>query len=201
MPFKRGTAFCFNALDVNRGSCIPKASPTGVTDPHLMAFFAIELAQGGNLRFSNLHLTQLIKQPQLGAPGCWLAKTVQCEGAVRCSGNLAAKFYGCNRAAMCAAHKDGFCVPCQAAEELEGGEQEEVVWLLEDPNAVCIEQRAQCLLPVGTTTGHFVLLGWQNRREVPAPLTNEELRRVAGHPGQCPLARVCQRKALPWPSL
>ena len=47
VPFKRGTAFFFNALDVHRGSGIPKASPMGVRDPRLMAFFAIELTQPG----------------------------------------------------------------------------------------------------------------------------------------------------------
>ena len=56
VPFKRGTAFFFNALDVQRGSVIPKASPTGLRDPRLMAFFAIEITQGGNLRFPNLHV-------------------------------------------------------------------------------------------------------------------------------------------------
>ena len=49
VPFKRGTAFFFNALDVHRGSGLPKASPAGVTHPHLMAFFAIELTQVGIL--------------------------------------------------------------------------------------------------------------------------------------------------------
>ena len=49
VPFKRGTAFFFNALDVHRGLGIPKASPTGVTHPRLMAFLAIELTQGPNL--------------------------------------------------------------------------------------------------------------------------------------------------------
>ena len=34
-----------------------------------------------------------------------------------------------------------------------------------------------------------------------APLTNEEVGGVAGHPGQCPLAKVCHGEALPWPSL
>ena len=48
--------FFFNALDVHRGSLIPKASPTGLRDPRLMAFFAIEITQGGNLRFPNLHV-------------------------------------------------------------------------------------------------------------------------------------------------
>ena len=38
VPFKRGTAFFFNALDVHRGSGIPNVSPTGVTHPRLMAF-------------------------------------------------------------------------------------------------------------------------------------------------------------------
>ena len=37
VPFKRGTAFFFNALDVHRGSGIPKASPTGVSHPRPMA--------------------------------------------------------------------------------------------------------------------------------------------------------------------
>ena len=45
------------ALDVHQGSGIPKASPTGLTHPRLMAFFAIELTQGPNLRFPNLHVT------------------------------------------------------------------------------------------------------------------------------------------------
>ena len=71
---------------------------------------------------------------------------------------------------------------------MEGGEEEEVV---EDPNGVSIEPSAQCLLPVGTSTRHFLLLGWANGREVIAPLTNEEVGGVAAHPDQCPLAKVC----------
>ena len=67
--------FFFNALDVHRGSGIPKASPTDVTHPRLMAFFAIELTQGPNLRFPNLHVTQSIKRPQLGAPCGQVAKS------------------------------------------------------------------------------------------------------------------------------
>ena len=130
--------FFFNALDVHRRSGIPKASSIGVTHPRLMAF-AIELTQGENLRFPNLHVTESIKRPQLGAPGGRMAKTVQCEGAVRCSGKVAAKCYGCDRAALCAAHKDGLCVPCQEGEELEGGEE---VVVVEDPNGVSIEQCA-----------------------------------------------------------
>ena len=113
VPFKGGTAFFFNALDVHRGCGIPKASPTGVTNTRLMAFFAIELPQGPNLRFSNLHVTQSIKRPQLGALGGPVAKIVPCEGVVRCRGKLVAKCYGCDRAALCAAHEDGLCVPCQ----------------------------------------------------------------------------------------
>ena len=77
-----------------------------------MAFFAIELTQGGNLRFPNLHVTQSIKRPQLGAPGGRVAKTIQCDGAVRCRGKVVANCYGCNRLILCAAHKDGLCVPC-----------------------------------------------------------------------------------------
>ena len=73
--------------------------------------------------------------------------------------------------------------------------------MVEDPSGVSIEQCAQCLLPVGTTTGHFLLSGWGNGREVIAPLTNEEVGGVAGQPGQCPLAKVCHGEALPWPSL
>ena len=180
------------------GSGIPKASPTGVTHPRLMAFFAIELTKGGNLRFPNLRVTQSIKRPRLGAPGGRVAKTVQCEGAVRCRGKVVANRYGYNGAVLCAAHKDGLCVPCQEGEEVEGGEEEEVV---EDPNGVSIEPSAQCLLPVGTTTGHFLLSGWGNGREVIAPLTNEEAGGVAGHPDQCPLAKVCHGEALPWPSV
>ena len=66
-------------------------------------------------------MTQSIKRPQLGALGGWVAKTVQCEGAVRCRGKVVANCYGCNRAVLCAAHKDGLCVPCQEGEEVEGG--------------------------------------------------------------------------------
>ena len=86
VPFKRGTAFFFNALDVHRASGIPKASPTWVAHPRLMAFFAIELTQGGNLRFPNLHVTQAITRPQLGAPGGRVAKTVQCNTSQRMPG-------------------------------------------------------------------------------------------------------------------
>ena len=49
---------------------------------------------------------------------------------------------------------------------------------------------AQCLLPVGTTTGHFLSRGWGSGREVVAPLTTEEVGGLAGHPDQCPLAAV-----------
>ena len=73
--------------------------------------------------------------------------------------------------------------------------------MVEDANGVSIEQCAQCLLPVGTTTGHFLLSGWGKGREVIALLTNEEVGGVAGHPDQCPLAKVCPGEALPWPSL
>ena len=81
---------------------------------------------------------------------------------------------------------------------MEGGEEEEVE---EDPNGISIEPSAQCLLLVGTTTGHFLLSGRGNGREVIAPLTNEEVGGVADHPDQCPLAKVCLGEALPWPSL
>ena len=43
--------FSFNALDVHRGSGIPKASSTGVTHPCLMAYFAIQLTKGPKLQF------------------------------------------------------------------------------------------------------------------------------------------------------
>ena len=72
VPFKRATAVFCNAFDVHRGSGIPKAAPTCVSDPRLMAFFAIELTQGPNLRkklqLPNLHVTEAIKRPRLGAP-------------------------------------------------------------------------------------------------------------------------------------
>ena len=61
---------------------------------------------------------------------------------------------------------------------MEGGEE---VVVVVDPNWVSIEQSAQCLLRMGTTTGHFLLSGWRNGREVIAPLTNEEVGGVAGH--------------------
>ena len=98
-------------------------------------FFAIELTQGPNLRFPNLHVTRPIKRPQLGAPCARGAQTAPCEGAVGCRGKVVAKCYGCERVGLCAAHKDGLYVPRQEGEEPEGGEEEGV----EDPNGV-IEQ-------------------------------------------------------------
>ena len=117
----RGALAFFFALDVHRGAGPPKASPTGVIHPHLMAFFAIELTQGPNLHLPNLYVTRAIKRRQLGAPGARGPKTAPCEGAVRCRGQIVAKCYGYERAGLCAAHKDGLCVPCQEGEELEGG--------------------------------------------------------------------------------
>ena len=92
-------------------------------------------------------------------------------------GKVVTKCYGYDRAVLHGAHKDGLCVPCQEGEEVEGGEEEVVV---EDPNGVSIEQSAQCLLLLGTTVGHFLLLGWRNAIEVIAPLTNEEVGGVGG---------------------
>ena len=164
MPLRKGTTFFFNALHVHRGSRIPKPAPTGVSDPRLMAFFAIELTQGPNLQFPNLRVTQAIKRPQLGAPGARGAKTAPSEGAVKCRLKVVAKCYGREWAGLCAAHKDGLCVPCQEGEEPEGGGEEEGA---EDPNGVSIEQCAQCLLPVGTTTRHFFVEGMGGRRWLP----------------------------------
>ena len=65
-----------------------------------------------------------------------MAKTVPYEGAVGCRGKVVPKCYSCDRAPLCAAHKDGLCVPCQQGEEPEGWEEEELV---EDPNGVTIE--------------------------------------------------------------
>ena len=120
-----------------------------------------------------------------------MAKTVQCDGAVRCREKVVANCNGCNRMILCTAHKDGLCVPCQDGEEVEGGEEEVVV---EDPNGVSIEQCAQCLLPVGTTAGHFLLSGWGNGREVIALLTNEE----AGGGGRRPPRSVPLGQGVPW---
>ena len=90
------------------------------------------------------------------APGGRVAKTVLCDGAVRCRGKVVAKCYGYDRAFCAPPTKDGLCVPCQEGEEVEGGEEEVVV---EDPNWVSIEQSAQCLLLLGTATGHFFCRG------------------------------------------
>ena len=93
---------------------------------------------------------------------------------------------------------DVLALPLSHPAQQSQGEEEEVVV---DPNGVSIEQSAQCLLPVGTTTEHFLLSGWGIGREVIAPLTNEEAGAVAGHPDQYPLAKVCHGEALPWPTL
>ena len=159
-------------------------------------FFAIELTQGPNLRFPNLHVTQAIKRPQLGALGGRGPNRAPCEGAVTCRGKVVAKCYGCEREGLCAAHKDGLCVPRHEGEEHERGGE-----FVEDPNWVSIGQRAQCLLPVGTTAGHFLLSGWGVGREVVAPLTNEEEvgggRRPPRSPWlRCALGRQC--RGPPW---
>ena len=104
------------------GQAFGMPSSTGVTHPRLMASFAIKLNQGPNLRFPNLHVTQAIKRPQLGAPCAQGPKTAPCEGAVRCMGKIVAKCYGCKRVGLCAAHKDGRCVPCHEGEAREWGE-------------------------------------------------------------------------------
>ena len=125
-----------------------------------------------------------------------MAKTVPCEGAVRCRGKVVAKSYGCDRPALCAAHKDGLCVPCQEGEEPEGGEEEELV---EDPNGVSIEQCAPCLLPVGTTTGHFLLSrGGVGGRWLPPSL----MRRLGGSqatPISAPWPRCAMGRHCPGP--
>ena len=84
------------------------------------------------------------------------AKKAPCEGAVRCRGKFVAKCCGRELAGLCAAHKDGLCVPCQEGDEPEGGGGRGGG---EDPNGVSIEQCGQCLLPLGTTTGGFLLRG------------------------------------------
>ena len=110
-----------------------------------------------------------------------------CEGAAnRCKGRVLAKCHGCDRADLCATHKDALCVPCQQGEEPEGGGEEDGG---EDPNGVSIEQCAQCLLPVGTTTGHFLLTGWWGGREVVAPLTTEEVGGLHANPISAPRPR------------
>ena len=64
-----------------------------------------------------------------------MARIVQCDGAVRCRGKVVANCYGCNRLILCTLHKNGLCVPCQEGEEVEGGEEEEVVVDLAGPGA------------------------------------------------------------------
>ena len=69
---------------------------------------------------------------------------------------------------------------------------------MEDPNGVSIEQCAQCLLPVGTTTGHFLLSAWGGGREVVAPLTNEEVGEgwqatpISAPSPRCAMGRHCR---------
>ena len=72
---------------------------------------------------------------------------------------------------------------------------------MEDPNGVSIEQCAQCLLPVGTNTGHFLLSGWGLGGLWLPPSRLRRWGGVAGHPDQCPLARVRHGEAPPWPTL
>ena len=78
--------------------------------------------------------------------------------------------------------------PADPSWEPEGGGEE----LVEDPNGVSIEQCAQCLLPVGTTSGLFLLSGWGGGRVI-APLTNEQ---VGG--GRMPPRSVPLGQGVPW---
>ena len=58
------------------------------------------------------------------------------------------------------------------------------------------------LAPGGNNHRAFFVVGVGEWEGVIAPLTNEEAGGgVAGHPDQCPLAKVCHGEALPWPSL
>ena len=126
-----------------------------------------------------------------------MAKTIPCEGAIRCRGKVVGKCYGCDRAALCAPAKDGLCVPYQKGEEPERGEEEELV---KDPNVVSIEQCAQCLLPVGTAIGDFSLSGLEGRREVVTPLINEEVGGgVTGHTSNAPWPKCAMGRLLAGP--
>ena len=98
---------------------------------------------------------------------------------VRCTGKVIAKCHGCDRAGLYEPPGDGLCVPCQEGAHVEGGG--------EYPTQQC----AQCFLPVGTTSGHFLLRGWGGKREVLAPRSAEEVERMAGRPHQCNVAKVC----------
>ena len=71
-----------------------------------------------------------------------------------------------------------------------GGGQE----LVEDPNGVNIEQCAQCLLPLGTTTGQLLLSGWGFGSEVVAPLTTEEVGGLQATPISAPWPRCAMRR-------
>ena len=57
------------------------------------------------------------------------------------------------------------------------------------------------LPPNGNHQQPFLLRGLQGERVVLAPLSAEEVERVAGRPDQCPLAKVCHGEAFPLPSL
>ena len=72
---------------------------------------------------------------------------------------------------------------------------------MEDLNGVSIEQCAQCLLPMEQPPGTFYCRAGGLGGRWFFPLTSEEVRRVAGHPDKCPLAKVCHREPLPWPTL
>ena len=52
----------------------------------------------------------------------------------------------------------------------------------------------------GNNHGPFFVEGVQGGG-VLAPLSAEEVERVAGHPNHCPLDKVCHGEAVPWPGL
>ena len=185
MPF-----IFFNALDVHRGSGIPKALPTGVTHRCLMAFFAIELTQGPDLRFPNLHFIQPLCGPSWGRLVARLPRRSLVKGLLGVGGRSWPSATVAS-GLFCAPHTKMVFVPCQEGEEQEGGDEEELV---EDPNGVSIEQGAQCLLSVGTTTGHFLLSGWSGGRQVP-PLV---MRSAGGGGGRRPPQSMPLGHGVPW---
>ena len=177
-----------------------------MSNPRLIAYFANELIQGPNLRFPNLHVTQAIKRPQLGAHGGKVAETVPCEGLARCKRKVLAKCYGCNRTALCATYKEGLCVPCQEGEEPEGGGKRgegRISMGLALSNVVnaSIEQCGQCLLPERTTTGDLFVGGVRPGGRWLPPSQLRRLRGLQATPTSALWPKVCHGEALPWPSL
>ena len=137
-----------------------------------MAFFAIELTQGPNLWFPNLHVTQSINRPQLGGLVAALPRHCHVRGRLGVRGRSWPSATAASGRLCAPPTKMVFVCHARSGRSQKGGRKRRGGG---GGNGVSIEQCAQCLLPVGTTTGLFLLPWGVGGWEVVVPLTTAEV--------------------------